>query len=186
MEIEKPLLSSEPTSSFSPPHIVLTYLTKPMFTYPYHSGRAKTRLMTASCNIGASSLIRLLALIITHRSIGIIGLVICLFTLTGCSFQLGISGEIADRSGTLDYPCTLYLMHKIGPVWKSQKTPTIKATAGFTNKFDLAFIIGGPSNREHWVEIECPGYERYTSEIFLAPSKVNPVKLQPIKLKKKS
>lgn len=99
--------------------------------------------------------------------------------LVGCDYSLEISGTLDLGENDKDTTCKMFLMNEIGPIWSSEKKPNISIEREIGRQFKLDLVIGGPTEREHWVEIKCPGYKTYKSKVFLAPTKPFVISSQP-------
>ena len=104
------------------------------------------------------------------------------------SFGMTVKGKIVVSNEKNDHQCTLRLMNFTSPIWKKSKVAKPVFTPlslEINQEFEEHFILHGPSDRKHFFEIICPGYQKFRTKEFLAPNmNAKEIDLNEIKLKK--
>lgn len=94
------------------------------------------------------------------------------YLLMGGSDAMEVRGTI-DLEGSEPKICLLTLKTYVGAIGTVKQRPASVGepqTIASDEPIHVTFILHGPSNREHWLEIDCPGYETHRTRSISAPS----------------
>ena len=107
--------------------------------------------------------------IVAAGTSGVLALVLMLGP--GDGDWLNVDGNIVGSGAGDQAECELRLMEQSGSQWFGEEPVAVEEgrVVKVGERFEETFTLEGPTTRDHWIEIDCPGYRRFTSPTFPAP-----------------